>query len=130
MGYWGHGAMDGDAPLDLRHIVAEAAGEKLKTALYTEDDGNVFAAAHIAMDLLESDTLGLEYDFFSTSREPLAALIEERVGAVKIAEEWCGTGDEREAVRQELLERLETLRRREIESRTGRKGLLVTPKTV
>ncbi len=109
MGYWGTGPMDGDAPLDLRHGVAEATATPLRVALNLEDDGEVFAAAHIAMDLTESDALGFDYLMFMASApKRLATLIRRRVRAVKIAEEW-GSTHERERVRGELLARLDAL---------------------
>jgi hypothetical protein len=111
MGFWGTGAMDGDGPLDLQGDVARAAVKKLSAALYEEDDGQVFAAAHIAMDLQESDVLGFEYYMFERGDDNLAHLIRNRVAGVKIAEEWNpGNEDARVEVRRALLIRLDSLK--------------------
>ena len=115
MGFWGTGAMDGDGPLNLRGEVARAAVKILSAALYEEDDGRVFAAAHIAMDLQESGILGLDYYMF-VQVNGLAHLIRNRVASVKISKEWGGPDDEetieRIEVRRALLIRLDSLKAR------------------
>ena len=123
MGFWGTGAMHGDRPLDLRGDISRAADDKLTTALESKDDADVFAAAHIAMDLHESDVLGFDYHMFAKGSDSLADVIRNRVANVPIAEEW-GTDEHdgnvlaREKVRRvrrcptQLLIRLDSLKAR------------------
>ena len=115
MGFWDTGAMGGDGPLDLQHSVAKAATERLRKALMHSDDGEVFAAAHIAMDIQEAGILSFEYEMFEFGEKSLETLIRGAVSSVSISEEW-GTDEHdgsviaREQVRRELLIRLDSLK--------------------
>jgi hypothetical protein len=111
--------MDGDGPLDLRGSVAKAAADKLIVALDEKDDGEVFAAAHIAMDLYDAEGLGFEYSLFWGGETKLVDQIRDRVTNVHIAEEW-GETSAREAVRRELLARLGTIEVRYYKEREAR----------
>ncbi len=121
MGFWGTGAMDGDGPLDLLGNVARTAERTLRAALMQSDDGEVFAAAHIAMDLHESDVLGFEYYMFERGDKSLANVIRGAVGGVRIAEEWGGT-EAREQVRRELLIRLDSIKARHLAKLDARRA--------
>jgi hypothetical protein len=100
--------MDGDAPLDIRGMIARKVSEEIDSELDSKDDGNVFAAAHIAMDIAEAKVLGFEYDMFFGSKR-LADRIRDRVEAVHISEGWGGSLGDRETVRMGLLQRLNRL---------------------
>jgi hypothetical protein len=111
--------MGGDGPLDLQHGVARAATERIRKALMHSDDGEVFAAAHIAMDIQEAGILSFEYEMFEfyAGEKSLEALIRGSVSSVAIAEEWGTDPDDgnviaREQVRRELLIRLDSLKAR------------------
>ena len=127
MGFWDTGAMGGDGPLDLQHSVSKAAAERLRKALMHSDDGEVFAAAHIALDITEAGILSFEYQMFDyyAGDSSLEALIRGAVGSVAIAEEWGTDPDDgnviaREEVRRELLIRLDSLKARNRAEREAR----------
>jgi hypothetical protein len=109
--------MGGDGPLDLQGMVGGAAVNVLRKALMHSDDGEVFAAAHIAMDIQEAGVLSFEYAMFERGNKSLEVLIRGSVSSVAIAEEWGTDEDDgnviaREKVRRELLIRLDSLKAR------------------
>lgn len=108
MGWWGHGPMDGDSPMDFRGRLARVLANQLNGALSQPDDGDVFAAAHLLLELLRNDdVLGIDYHAFRVPA-PLVRFAWQRVRDVKLAEEWAND-EKREQVRMELLQRLLTL---------------------
>lgn len=113
MGYWGTGPMDGDTPMDLRGNLARLVADRLRAELRKDDDGSVFAAAHLALTLVDDATLGIDYDMFWDDA-PLWQLIEERVRDVKLDEGWIDV-EEREKVRRQLLDHLREIRTAEKE---------------
>lgn len=118
MGFWGTGAMDGDGPLDIRGGIAAKVADALRKQLASSDDGDVFAAARIGLDLLADGTLGMDYEFFDRGAgRALAPLMARRLTEVRIAEEWGNGVEEREAVRHGLLVRLADARNAEFAQR-------------
>ena len=112
MGMWGFDAMDGDGPLDLQSAVANACADRLRKALMHSDDVEVFAAAHIAMDLQEAGVLDFEYAMFERGDKSLEVLIRGSVTNVAIDAGWDGSVHKREEVRRALIIRLDSLKAR------------------
>lgn len=116
MGYWGTDPMGGDAPLDLQHDLAEACAQRIRAKLGTGEDGLVFAAAHLALQLTEDGTLGFDFQMF-WSDDRLADRIEEALRTTPVSPEW-GFGAafaERQHVSRRLSERLTELCKRNAE---------------